>query len=118
MICDTTFCDLKFKDVVNICDGRRLGRIIDMVIDTRIGKVKGIVLPGSRGFNIFRAPEDIFVPWNHILRIGEDVILIEILFDKALRCSPKKENDGHEGPDCYDDDIKHRVMKYLDEKEE
>ena len=74
-----TFCELKCKDVINIIDGRRLGRIIDMVFNANRGTICGIVVPGERTFHFFRPSEDIFIPWCNILRIGEDVILVEIM---------------------------------------
>ena len=40
-----TFCELRAKEVVNVFNGKRLGQIIDMVIDTRCAKVIGIVVP-------------------------------------------------------------------------
>lgn len=130
-ICDTTFCELKFKDVINICDGIRLGRIVDMVIEIKTGRIKGIILPGARSFNIFRQPEDIFIPWKNILRIGEDVILIEIIFEKNKKC-PEKECDRNkdrdrdrdnescesdseqeEDSEFYDEKIRPKILKYL-----
>jgi YlmC/YmxH family sporulation protein len=77
-ICDTTFNELRAKDVVNVCDCKKFGRIIDVVIDLKTGRVKGIIIPGCKGLGIFRQPEDIFIPWKNIVRIGGDVILIEV----------------------------------------
>ena len=74
-----TFCELKCKDVINIIDGRRLGRMVDMVFDASRGKICGIVVPGEKSFWFFKPNEDIFIPWCNILRIGEDVILVEIM---------------------------------------
>lgn len=76
-----TFCELKCKDVINIIDGRRLGRMIDMVFDANRGVICGIVVPGERTFHFFRPSEDIYIPWRNILRIGEDVILVEIMLN-------------------------------------
>ena len=43
MINDITFCELREKEVVNTIDGKKLGRIIDMVI-TCTGEVVGLVV--------------------------------------------------------------------------
>ncbi len=121
-ICDATFNELKVKDVINICDCKKLGRVSDIVIDLRTGKVRGIVLPGSRGFNIFKQPEDIFIPWKNILRIGNDVILVEIFHrlrgckDKSGdgKCGEEKDCDGDGVPDeLFDTALRPRVLKYL-----
>lgn len=136
----TSFCDLKFKDVINICDGRRLGRVIDVIIDIPSGRVRGLVVPGERGFNLFRAPEDVFIAWRNILRIGEDVVLVEITLVKskqsAAECKREKGGRGFKGgaipvsaavsedEDDEDDDddgddgdsVKPRIMKYMDDE--
>lgn len=74
-----TFTDLKQKDVVNICDGRRLGKPIDLVLgDTAC--VEALVVPSGSGFlNLLRQEkEGCLVPWDRVLRIGSDVILVEV----------------------------------------
>lgn len=47
MVNDITFCELREKEVVNTVDGRKLGRIIDMVI-TCEGEVLGLIVPGQK----------------------------------------------------------------------
>lgn len=97
-ICDTTFNELRIKDVVNVCDCKKLGRVIDVVVDLKTGRVKGLILPGCKGFGIFRHPEDIFIPWKNIVRIGNDVILVE-----AMSKDPKPINAKLCDDDCKDD---------------
>lgn len=120
-ICDTTFCELRVKDVINICDCRKLGRIIDIVIDLKCGKIKGLILPGTRTFNIFKQPEDIYIPWKNIIRIGNDVILIEIKTRIPKGCGKKGEcdKDGNILPDnLFEAKVRPKILKYLDEKDE
>ena len=74
-----TFTELRQKDVVNVRDGRRLGKPIDLVLsDTAI--VQALVVPVSGGFlNLLKQEkEGCLVPWNQIMRIGDDVILIDL----------------------------------------
>lgn len=73
---EISFCDLKQKEVVNICDGRRLGKVVDLVISLSSCKVLGIVVPGNR--KIFNTKEDIFIPWRNIQKIGDDVVLVQL----------------------------------------
>ena len=76
--------DLRNRDVVNLLDGKRLGNIIDIDLDLENGKVVALVLPGrTRGF-LFSRREDIVVPWNKIVRIGRDVILVEVPMVKEM----------------------------------
>lgn len=134
----TSFCELRFKDVINICDGRRMGRVIDIVIDVTCGKVRGIVVPGVRSINIFRRCEDIFIPWRNILRIGEDVLLVEIIppreSNNACNISSERPRPRNRNTDFYavsasldlsqsnednddkedkEEDLKPKVLKYL-----
>lgn len=76
---ETTFIELRCKEVVNIIDGRRLGHITDVVFDLASACVRGFVLPGEKtGWNVFKASEQIFLPYSSIVRIGEDAILVEL----------------------------------------
>lgn len=74
-----TFTELKQKDVVNICDGRRLGKPMDLVLNEG-ACVEALVVPVSSGFlNLLKQEkEGCLVPWNRVLRIGSDVILVEV----------------------------------------
>jgi YlmC/YmxH family sporulation protein len=70
--------DLRNRDVVNILDGKKLGNIIDIDLDLDNGKVLALVLPGRvKGF-LFTKREEVVVPWQKIVRIGRDVILVEV----------------------------------------
>ena len=77
MIADLTFCELREKEVVNIADGKKLGRILDMAF-TSNGTIKGLIVPGEKKFfkNI-SGDESIFVPWKNTVKIGEDAILVQ-----------------------------------------
>lgn len=71
--------DLRAREVVNVLDGKKLGNIIDIDLDMERGKVLAFVLPGRlRGWSIFSRREEIIVPWDKIVRIGRDVILVEV----------------------------------------
>lgn len=70
--------DLKTREVINVLDGKRLGLIKDIDLDVEKGRILSLVLPGtSRHFFLGRR-EDIIIPWDRIVRIGRDVILVEI----------------------------------------
>ncbi|MGN1222440.1 MAG: YlmC/YmxH family sporulation protein [Christensenellales bacterium] len=76
---ETTFCELRGKEVINVTDGKRLGRIIDIVFDASCGRVLGFVVPCyNKSWNIFKSSDDIFIPFNNVCKIGDDVILVEI----------------------------------------
>jgi YlmC/YmxH family sporulation protein len=92
---DYTFCELRDKEVVNICDGKRLGRIIDIALHCS-GRIVGIILPGERRF--FRnlsGSENIFVPWRCVIKFGDDVILVDL--NQHGHHDGKHEGHGHGG---------------------
>lgn len=72
--------ELRVLDIINIEDGRRLGPIIDLDLDLDKGVVKAIlVLEPSRGKGFFGGGRggDIFIPWEKVIKVGVDVILID-----------------------------------------
>jgi len=76
---ETSFTELRSKIVVNLVDGRKLGHIIDLIIEQNSAKVLGIIVPGCRStWSIFRSREDIFIPYHCICKIGADTILVEL----------------------------------------
>ncbi len=89
MEAEITFCDIRRREVINGSDGRRLGHVTDIVFGIESGKVSGVILPyGKRG--MFGKSQDLFVPWSCVQKIGEDVILVEIidLTTGAPKCVP------------------------------
>lgn len=72
------FDDLACKDVINVCTGVRLGRIIDLEINVCDGKILCVIVPGPcRCFGLLPSREECVIPWGKIVKIGEDVILVE-----------------------------------------
>ena len=73
---EISYTELRAKEVVNLQNGARMGKIIDMIIDSNGKNVLGLVVPGVR--RLFKAGEDIFIPWCNISKIGNDVILVSL----------------------------------------
>ena len=72
------FADFRCKEVINICDGCRLGYVGDLEIKYPEGEIKAIVVFGPcRFFGLFGRGEEYYVPWDSIQRIGDDIILID-----------------------------------------
>jgi YlmC/YmxH family sporulation protein len=72
--------DIRQKDVINITNGRRLGTIVDMNFSPD-GRISSIAVPGPFNFvNLFRGTRaDVIIPWESIVKIGEDVILVRVV---------------------------------------
>lgn len=76
---ETSFLDLRCKEVINVVDGRKLGHIIDIIFDLNTAKVCGVVVPANKTFwNVFKGDNEIFIPFSQICKIGEDTILVEL----------------------------------------
>ncbi|MBS6547255.1 MAG: YlmC/YmxH family sporulation protein [Butyricicoccus pullicaecorum] len=69
--------DLRCKEVINLCDGCRLGFVGDVEIDILCGRVVALIVPGRcRFFGLFGRAEDFIIPWECIDKIGDDIILV------------------------------------------
>ena len=74
---DTSYRELKCKYVVNIGDGKNLGKTCDIVFTFPEGRVIGIAVPGKSGIRLFRR-EDLFIPLRNIVKVGADVVLVDL----------------------------------------
>ncbi|MCL6479458.1 MAG: YlmC/YmxH family sporulation protein [Peptococcaceae bacterium] len=72
--------ELRAREVINVTDGRRLGPIKDIDVDLEEGRISAIILPtyGTRLIGLFSREQEIVIPWDKIVRIGVDVILVEL----------------------------------------
>ncbi|MEW6574124.1 MAG: YlmC/YmxH family sporulation protein [Bacillota bacterium] len=83
--------ELRMREVINVLDGRRLGLIKDIDIDLDNGKINALVLPGpSRLLGFFGREDEVIIPWDKIVRIGLDVILVEAPSDSYTRYSYRR----------------------------
>lgn len=83
---ETSFVEIKQKDVVNIKDGKKLGRTTDIIFTYPEGRVMGIVVPGKKGFLFFKS--ELFIDLRNVVKIGEDAVLVDIF------CAPKPTKEG------------------------
>ena len=83
---ETSFSELHSKEVVNLTDGKRLGRVCDVVFTFPEGRVQGIVVPGGRGFRWGKA--ELFIELKCVKKIGIDVVLVDV------KAAPKPEKRG------------------------
>jgi len=75
--------DMRNKEVINVCDGCRLGFVADVDIKLPEGQVIAIIVFGPyRWFGLFGRGEEYYIPWDCIQRIGDDIILIDKPFQK------------------------------------
>ena len=72
----TTLDQLKEREVINVCDGRRLGNVSDAQLDLDTGRLTALIVPGECNFLGISKGDDILIPWGCIERIGPDIILV------------------------------------------
>ena len=89
--------DLRMRDVVNVVDGRRLGMIKDFDLDVEVGRIRSVLLPGSgKILGFFGRNDDLEIPWDNIIKIGVDVILVDLPSFTDVRRSNESELNGRE----------------------
>lgn len=77
-------CDLKHKEVINICDCKRLGYVGDVDFDMETGCLLAIIVPGPACFCGFLIREKEYViPFCDIRQVGPDIILVNVDLDKT-----------------------------------
>ena len=110
---EVIFSELKQKDVINVEDGKHLGKVCDIAFTFPDGKVKGFTVTGCKGFKLTR--QEIFVPLKSVLKIGEDAVLVNFGEPKPApppkpcpppcppdNCPPYPPPGGRRGTDEYE----------------
>ncbi|WP_026476064.1 YlmC/YmxH family sporulation protein [Alkaliphilus transvaalensis] len=75
------FSSMSGKEIVNLCDGSRLGIIgdSDLLVDEKTGKIVALLIPDQKNvFNFLSTNSILEIPWNAIKKIGNDMIIIEL----------------------------------------
>ena len=68
----------KQKEVINLADGKRLGYVQDVEADFLTGKITSIIVPGNNKIFSMGGKNDFVISWDKIVKIGDDIILVEI----------------------------------------
>ena len=75
---DTRIAQLRYKEVICVADGSRLGYVGDLEVDLETGQVRALVIPGRRRlFGLLGREEDRYIPWSAVRRFGEDIIRVD-----------------------------------------
>ena len=78
-----SFTEFSRKTVINVTDGRELGHVCDLIFNN-CGGIMALVVPAKKSlFKSLTSSENIFIPWNRIVKIGSDVILTDIVGNMA-----------------------------------
>ncbi len=100
---EISYSELREREVINVADGRSLGRVCDLVMSYPEGIVFGIVVPGRKGFRWFKpCCNDMFIDFEQIQKIGSDVILVDLRASDRPPKPPKyKDKDCHRLKNSY-----------------
>lgn len=83
-----TFSQLKQKEVINLVDGKNLGKVCDLTFSSPEYKVQGFTVTGGRGFRFTK--QDLFLPISSVVKIGEDAVLVK---SEDKNCSSSERPD-------------------------
>lgn len=72
--------DLQNKTVINVIDGKNIGNIIDLEIGEDGSTVGLIVEKYKFLISSFSNKKELTIKWDQIKKIGEDVILVNIVY--------------------------------------
>lgn len=79
-------CELREKEVINVCDGEKLGNVCDVDFDVKTGRICSLIIPGPcKVFGILGRDHEYIIPYECVKRIGTDVILVEVEMEKCLQ---------------------------------
>ena len=73
------YSEFKTKEVINIKDCKRLGRVTDFEFDECSGQICKIIVAGGSGFfDWFKCEPDYTIPYHDIKQVGPDIILVDV----------------------------------------
>lgn len=93
-----TTLSLKKKEIINLCDGSRLGFATEFEFDPKCATITALMVPRqSCGFLGLGKTEYLFIPWGKIECIGEDTILVRLTGAEEEALTSPICHDGCEG---------------------
>jgi len=82
--------DIREKDVINVCTGKRIGYICDFVIDASCGRIVSVIV-SCNYFSLMGNKNSVCIPWDKVSCIGDDAVLV--LADGECICSSDCETE-------------------------
>ncbi|CAG9619662.1 YlmC/YmxH family sporulation protein [Sutcliffiella rhizosphaerae] len=72
--------EMSGKEIVDVKRAERLGVLghTDLEINENTGEIRSLIIPSLKWFGFKKEGNEIRVPWNHIKKIGTDMIIIDI----------------------------------------
>ena len=74
MVSLTVLCE---KDIISISTGQNIGRADDIEFNEKNAKVENLIVFGRpKLFGLLGRGKDVRIPWEDVITVGKDVILI------------------------------------------
>lgn len=88
--------ELRQLEVVNLCDGTRLGYAENFEFEAEgdCSRILSLIIEGSRGFLGFGKEDDLVIPWGRVECIGEDTILVRLSPQELGSCLCGRKSGG------------------------
>lgn len=83
--------DMHDKEVINICDGTRLGYVDDVEVDTCTAQIVALVVYGrGKCFGLLGREKDLVISWKNIEVVGDETVLVNFTCPSDDGCKPPK----------------------------
>lgn len=83
---EITTTDLFCMEVINLCDGGKLGYPSALELCAEDGRVTALIIPRESGFWGLGKTEQYRIPWCRIECIGEDTVLVKLAAAELTTC--------------------------------
>lgn len=79
-------CELRQKEVINICDCQRIGVVADVEFDPKTGKICQLIIPGhGKWGGLLGRDTEYVIGWKCVRQIGPDIILVDVCMEEIIR---------------------------------
>lgn len=68
--------ELQSFDVVNVIDGDKLGKIIDLELNYENGQILSFTVSPKSFASFFNKNKNIVIPWEEVVKFGTEVIIV------------------------------------------
>lgn len=77
------FSEFKCKEVINLRDCQKLGKVSDLEFDPCSGCIRKIIVPDkARWCDFFSSDKEFVIDFKEIQQIGDDIIIVDICVNR------------------------------------
>lgn len=69
--------EIESKDVVNVINGSKLGKVIDLEVNIESGKIEKLIVANQLRFSsFFNSNNNVVILFEDIIKVGKEVIIV------------------------------------------